>query len=239
MKVGNIEVYGIIYKITNKVNGKIYIGQTTRGFNKRYHCKGVGIERVYNYYIIMKRYEHYNIHLLRSIEKYGFNAFDVIEIFDVAFSKNELDIKEKLYIEIFDCIENGYNVTKGGDGVRCPCKKKTKFKIGEANKGKLLGEANPMYGKKRPKEIVDKIIESNKRRSGEKHALAKCVYVYSKDMKLLISFKTIKDTAEWLVENGFCNTINNARCMIRRKLDSDKIYKGLYFYHIKKENDIE
>lgn len=82
---------------------------------------------------------------------------------------------------------------------------------------------------------MDKIIESNKRRSGEKHALAKCVYVYSKDMKLLISFKTIKDTAEWLVENGFCNTINNALCMIRRRLDSDKIYKGLYFYHIKKE----
>nr|DAX85667.1 MAG TPA: intron associated endonuclease [Caudoviricetes sp.] len=30
MKVGNLEVYGIIYKITNKVNGKVYIGQTAQ-----------------------------------------------------------------------------------------------------------------------------------------------------------------------------------------------------------------
>ena len=36
MKIGNLEVYGVIYKITNKINRKIYIGQTIEGFKKRY-----------------------------------------------------------------------------------------------------------------------------------------------------------------------------------------------------------
>ena len=29
MIINNLEVYGIIYKVTNSVNGKVYIGQTT------------------------------------------------------------------------------------------------------------------------------------------------------------------------------------------------------------------
>ena len=38
MKLGNIEIYGIIYKIENKINGKVYIGQTSQkgGFDRRY-----------------------------------------------------------------------------------------------------------------------------------------------------------------------------------------------------------
>lgn len=41
MYIGNIEVYGVIYKITNKINKKTYIGQTKgkRGFESRYKFK--------------------------------------------------------------------------------------------------------------------------------------------------------------------------------------------------------
>lgn len=35
MKIGNIEVYGVIYKITNTINNKVYIGQTINGFKKK------------------------------------------------------------------------------------------------------------------------------------------------------------------------------------------------------------
>lgn len=119
MIVNDIEVYGIIYKITNNINGKVYIGQTIkeRGFLDRYPHKGVGIERVYKHHKKNKnRNDGYNIHLFNAIEKYGFDAFTVDEVFDIAFNKDELNDKEKYYIEYFDSFNNGYNQTLGGEG---------------------------------------------------------------------------------------------------------------------------
>ena len=117
MKIGNLKVYGIVYKITNKINKKVYIGITKQknGFKDRYHRSGKGIERVYKYH--KKRKEHNrteNKELLSDIEYYGLNAFEVIEIFDVAFTMEELKIKEKSWIAIYDSFNNGYNGDKGG-----------------------------------------------------------------------------------------------------------------------------
>ena len=120
MKIGNLEVYGIIYKITNLINGKVYIGQTIKrnGFKDRYPYNGNGIERVYKtHYYRRENNDSYNKHLLESIEKYGFKSFEVIEIFDYAFSKKELDIKEKLYISLYNSNNDsyGYNSTISKD----------------------------------------------------------------------------------------------------------------------------
>lgn len=118
MKISNLKVYGIIYGIENKINNKWYIGQTTKynGFKGRYSNKGEGIERVYNYHKYNKdKNNKYNGHLLRSIEKYGFDAFEIHEEIDYAFSKDELDIKEKCWILIKDSFKNGYNRCEGGD----------------------------------------------------------------------------------------------------------------------------
>lgn len=121
MKIGNLEVYGIIYRIQNLVNGKVYIGQTTRakGFNGRYPCKGRDIERVYNYHkkIRDKGYKvNYNLHLLNSLEKYGLDNFRVDNMIDIAFSKNELNIKEACWINIYNSTDGdyGYNNKEGG-----------------------------------------------------------------------------------------------------------------------------
>ena len=81
------EIYGIIYIVRNKINNKLYIGQTTekRGFNGRYHFKGSSIEKVYKYHKGCKdKNKSYNAHLLNSIEKYGIGAAEVDEAFDVA-----------------------------------------------------------------------------------------------------------------------------------------------------------
>lgn len=113
------EYYGIIYKIENIINHKVYIGQTIEqnGFNGRYCCNGKGIERVYNYHKNRKnRNADYNPHLLNAIEKYGFDSFIVDEVFDVALSPDELNDKEMFYIKQFDSFYNGYNRTLGGDG---------------------------------------------------------------------------------------------------------------------------
>jgi hypothetical protein len=113
MKIGNLEIYGVIYKIENLVNGKVYIGQTTRnkGFDGRYNRKGIDIERVYESYKANKKIKsYYNKHLYDSINKYGFNAFKVDKIFDVAFSKQELNIKEQCWISFYNSTNiNLYN----------------------------------------------------------------------------------------------------------------------------------
>ncbi len=114
------KIYGIIYKITNEVNGKVYIGQTTKknGFKGRYPRKGSGIERVLAYLETAKKYDigNWNKHLHNSIKKYGIDRFKVSEVIDVAFSREELNIKENFWINYYDSFKNGYNRNLGGDG---------------------------------------------------------------------------------------------------------------------------
>lgn len=112
------EYYGIIYKIENLITHEVYIGQTSnpKGFDGRYCFNGQGVERVYGYLKGNKdRGERHNQHLRRSIEKYGFDAFEVDKIFDVASTMEELNQKETYYIDKFDSFKNGYNQTYGGD----------------------------------------------------------------------------------------------------------------------------
>lgn len=114
------EYYGIIYKIQNTITNEIYIGQTThpRGFNGRYDFKGNGIERVYKKLLGNEvRKESHNQHLRRSIKKFGFDAFEVVEVFDTANTIEELNKKETYYINLFDSYKNGYNQSFGGDSV--------------------------------------------------------------------------------------------------------------------------
>ncbi len=114
------EYYGIIYKIENIITHEIYIGQTThpRGFNGRYDFKGNGIERVYKYLLGNEsRGERHNQHLRRSIKKYGFDAFEIVEVFDTAETFEELNKKESYYIKLFDSYRNGFNQSFGGDSV--------------------------------------------------------------------------------------------------------------------------
>lgn len=118
ININGKEYFGVIYKIENIITHEVYIGQTThpRGFNGRYDFKGVGIERVYKKLLGNEaRNESHNQHLRRSIKKFGFDAFNVIEVFDVAETLEELNEKETYYIRLFDSYKNGYNQTFGGD----------------------------------------------------------------------------------------------------------------------------
>lgn len=150
MLIGNIEAYGIIYKITNKINGKIYIGQTIRPFNKRY--PGNNIQNTCNR------------HLKNSIKKYGIENFDVVKILDIAFSKTELDIKEDFYISYYDSCNKtkGYNKQSGGsNGIPT---EETRKKQSLSHLGKQLGENNPFFGKTHSEEVRKFLSEKNKGR---------------------------------------------------------------------------
>lgn len=108
--------YGIIYIIQNKKNGKRYVGATNRGFKKRYSFKGKGIDRVLGFFEYKKRQgDVYNTALYDDIIKYGTDAFIVYTIYDAAYDKVELAIKEYMYIRRFKTTDPkyGYNISTG------------------------------------------------------------------------------------------------------------------------------
>lgn len=106
MKSESIKKYGVVYKIQNKVNNKVYIGQTSdeQGFDGRYNGD-------------LERYTH-NIHLKSSIKKYGIENFEIIKELEVAYSQEELNEKEIYWIEHYDSTNPmfGYNKREGGEG---------------------------------------------------------------------------------------------------------------------------
>ena len=97
-------INGIIYKLTNKINGKVYIGLTTRPFNIRMNQHKY--DAIHN--------GKYPIH--KAINKYGWDNFKK-EIIDNASSLEELKLKEQYWIKYYDCCgtTKGYNATIGGD----------------------------------------------------------------------------------------------------------------------------
>ena len=94
-----------IYKITNLINGKIYIGQS---INIQQRWKA---HRARPFY---KEGEQYQTPLYRAIRKYGLQNFS-FEVIEECF-ENQLNEKEQYYIEYYDTTnqDKGYNLTKGG-----------------------------------------------------------------------------------------------------------------------------
>ena len=91
-----------IYKITNKTNNKCYIGQSVdiqARWNK--HLSTYSLNSAPNY------------ELYRAMKKYGASQF-IFEIIEEC-RQEELNEKEKYWIEYYDSFNNGYNMTIGGE----------------------------------------------------------------------------------------------------------------------------
>lgn len=101
---------GYIYKITNKTNGKIYIGLTTKSrptdrFSQhRYLARHPDQERSVSY-----------LHKAMLADGLDNFCFEIIEQID-----NELlNKREQYWIQYYDSyIPNGYNLTTGGEGTK-------------------------------------------------------------------------------------------------------------------------
>jgi group I intron endonuclease len=96
---------GVVYIVTNLVNGKYYVGMTTwtpdNRFEGHVYDAEKGADQLFS----------------RAIRKYGKQAF-LVETLGVAETKQDLAVLERLWIQLlrpFD-VELGYNMTYGGEG---------------------------------------------------------------------------------------------------------------------------
>lgn len=94
---------GFIYKITNRVNNKVYIGQTHFTVEHRFK------QHVKNYNI-----EHRKQALYKAFAKYGLENFTVETVEEV--DAERLNEREMYWIAYYDSFKNGYNANCGGNG---------------------------------------------------------------------------------------------------------------------------
>ena len=133
----DFELEMVVYKTTNIINDKIYVGQDSKN-NPNYLGSGK----------IMKR----------AIKKYGKDNFTK-EILEICKTKKELDKLEKFWIHELNSTNNviGYNITDGGEGCLGLRHSEETKKIMRLNN---IGSNNPMYGKKLSKKSISR--RSNK-----------------------------------------------------------------------------
>jgi group I intron endonuclease len=158
----------IIYKATNKINGKSYIGQTTKTLEER--IKG-------HLRSNKKLYFH------QALREFSNENFEWI-ILEECNNIEELNIKEIYYIKFYDtCGDNGYNSTTGGHYFKMT--DEIRKKLSDSHKGYIPSEetrrklsiasgkrkqtdeskrkvSESKLGKKRSEETKKKISESLK-----------------------------------------------------------------------------
>ena len=136
-----------VYKHTNKTNGKVYIGITSKKPEARWES-GNG-------------YRH-NAYMQNAISKYGWDGFEHEILFENLTQEQASAIERKLIAEYKSADRRyGYNIELGGYG-RGVVSEETREKMRQ----NFLGEKNPNYGKHLSEETRRKLSECNR---GENH----------------------------------------------------------------------
>lgn len=138
----------LVYKITNKTNSKIYIGQTSRDLKTR----------------LSEHSRRTRTIMGKAIKKYGIDNFEVEQI-DDAETMEELNNKEIYWIEHYNCLTpNGYNQCIGGDNTKgFNHRESSKLKMSKSHIAlNKVGANNPFYGKTHTPEQIKKWKQDRK-----------------------------------------------------------------------------
>lgn len=140
-----------LYQVTNKINGKMYIGQTCQGYKRRWylHCwraaKG-GEQRFH-----------------KAIFQLGKDAFEV-KLLMIGPSLEWINEMERRAIKLYDTFNNGYNDTKGGDGtvgIKSRLGKKHTPETRAKLSASCMGRVSPLKGVKMSEETKLKLRAAN------------------------------------------------------------------------------
>lgn len=133
--------YGVIYKITNLINEKVYIGRTKQKLYQRWSS-----HKCYS------KKEHVTMNISKAIKKYGEENFTIVKI-DTANSHEELILMEERYINKYTSYDNkfGYNIERTDNGKKYFTKTKllehTKFV--QSEKMREISRINGLKGRGR------------------------------------------------------------------------------------------
>ena len=188
---------GFIYKITNKINGKSYIGQTIQNVKERFyqHCATKCSKAVSN------------MAIHRAIKKYGKSNFTV-EVIEEIDSAN-LNDRERYWIKCYNSYNNGYNSTKGGqDGCKPFKDLDVESIIKEYNIGKSLRILGTIF-KVDKQTIKDLLVRNNiNLRTTRTYKLSqKDREDIIKDLSLGLSRKEI--ISKWHISKGYLSQLIN------------------------------
>ena len=238
--------YGYIYLITNKINNKKYIGQTRMTVQERWH-KHCSVAR-----------NNLNATGIDgAIKKYGEENFSVEIIKECPI--DELNKWEIYYIQYYNTYQGnndniGYNITLGGQGGYI-------YDIDEDEmlqmylEGKTAKELSEYYGCS-DKTIGDRLAKYNintkehqrqwlinhpeiwknnlkKETSGQFKKGDNIKPVYIKELN--ISFPSLKDCSQWLIDNNYTTTKNMeaVRKSLSRHLNGERAsYLKMHFEFI-------
>jgi len=162
----------VIYRITNRINGKVYIGKTEKTVEDRWK-KHVATA--------FKDGSPFYIH--KAMRKYGVEAFQV-EKLAIAVSLEELDQLEIKFIAQYRSNDPqfGYNMTTGGEGgwhnqytehprgmLGKSHSEKTREQMRESHAGLVDGEKHPMWKKKHTEAAKTAIAAGMRRARQQKY----------------------------------------------------------------------
>lgn len=228
-----------IYKITNLITGKIYIGRTIRTVQQRYkeHCKAA--------------LRGDTGHLHTSMRKYGIENFVICTI-DSASSIEELSAKEKYWVAHYNAYGNGYNMTPAGDTNPMDYEKsreKHDLKMRDPVIRNKISASMKAYKKEHPVSSETRMklsyaAKGNQRYRGRKRpptaieatarACRKIVYCVDEEHNLVAKFNSVKEAALWWYANGYGHIKNPSHlCNVIKKnaVKQNTYIRGLMWYY--------